>query len=91
MDRKEILKLYGFYENELTNNILSFWVPRCVDQEYGGFLNCFDNRGENLVSHDKYIWSQGRFVWLFPTLPHRGSGVLQGPAWAISHHSPTGS
>lgn len=68
MDRKEILKLYGFYENELTNNILSFWVPRCVDQEFGGFLNCFDNRGENLVSHDKYIWSQGRFVWLFARL-----------------------
>lgn len=64
----EINKLYGFYQNELVNNILHFWLPRCVDHEYGGFVNCFDNRGENLVSHDKYAWSQGRFVWLFARL-----------------------
>ena len=64
----EIQKLYGYYQNELVNNILGFWLPRCVDKEYGGFVNCFDNRGETLVSHDKYAWSQGRFVWLFARL-----------------------
>ena len=64
----EINQLYGFYQNELTNNILSFWLPRCEDRERGGFVNCFDNRGEKLVSHDKYAWSQGRFVWLFARL-----------------------
>ncbi len=68
MDYVELKKLYGFYSNELTNNILSFWLPRCEDKEYGGFLNCFDNAGRNLVSYDKYAWSQGRFVWLFARL-----------------------
>lgn len=68
MDYVELKKLYGFYANELTNNILSFWLPRCEDKEYGGFLNCFDNVGRNLVSYDKYAWSQGRFVWLFSRL-----------------------
>lgn len=57
--------LYDFYKKELTDNILSFWLTRCEDTQYGGFLNCFDNRGEHLVSHDKYTWSQGRFVWMF--------------------------
>lgn len=61
-------RLFGFYENELKQNILGFWLPRCVDRAYGGFLNCFDNRGERLVSYDKYAWSQGRFVWLFARL-----------------------
>lgn len=68
MDFSQINKLYGFYLNELKNNILSFWLPRCVDEEFGGFVNCFDNRGEKLVSHDKYAWSQGRFVWMFARL-----------------------
>lgn len=60
--------LTGFYENELVNNILSFWLPRCLDQEYGGYFNCFTNDGSKMVSKDKYTWSQGRFVWLFSRL-----------------------
>ena len=68
MDFAELYKLYGFYQNELKSNLLSFWLPRCEDKEYGGFLNCFDNSGEHLVSYDKYAWSQGRFVWLFSRL-----------------------
>lgn len=68
MNSCEKKKLKGFFENELTNQILSFWMPRCEDKEYGGFLNCFDNKGENLVSYDKYTWSQGRFVWMFSKL-----------------------
>ncbi len=60
--------LSGFYENELTNNILSFWLPRCLDKEYGGYFNCFTNDGSKMVSTDKYTWSQGRFVWAFSRL-----------------------
>jgi len=63
---RQLLK--GFYENELVNNILSFWLPRCLDREYGGYFNCFTNDGSKLVSQDKYTWSQGRFVWLFSRL-----------------------
>lgn len=68
MDFSEIKKLSGFYQNELKNNILEFWLPRCMDTECGGYVNCFDNRGEKLVSYDKYAWSQGRFVWMFSRL-----------------------
>lgn len=34
----------------------------------GGYFNCYDNTGRNLVSKDKYTWSQGRFVWIFSKL-----------------------
>ena len=61
-------KLFDYYSDELKNNILGFWLPRCEDKAFGGYLNCFDNRGENLVSYDKYTWSQGRFLWLFSKL-----------------------
>ncbi|MBQ7644283.1 MAG: AGE family epimerase/isomerase, partial [Spirochaetales bacterium] len=68
MNENEIRKLYDFYSDELRNNILRFWLPRCEDTQFGGYLNCFDNRGTKLVSYDKYTWSQGRFLWMFSKL-----------------------
>lgn len=76
MERRNLLQLTGFYENELTNQILSFWLPRCLDQVNGGYFNCFDNKGENLLSHDKYTWSQGRFAWLFAKLASTESPIF---------------
>ena len=68
MEEMERKCLYGFFENELKSQILPFWMPRCEDKEWGGFLNCFGNDSTQLFSYDKYTWSQGRFVWLFSRL-----------------------
>ena len=57
-----------FFKTELTDNLLYFWLPRCIDKENGGYLNCFSNDGSKLVSKDKYTWSQGRFLWTFSKL-----------------------
>lgn len=57
-----------FFKKELRENLLSFWLPRCLDEKFGGYLNCFTNNGERLVSYDKYTWSQGRFLWIFSKL-----------------------
>ena len=38
--------------NELKENLLGFWMPRCLDRENGGYFNCFTNDGsrpENTV------------------------------------------
>lgn len=76
MERSKIRELIGFYENELTNNILSFWLPRCIDHENGGYFNCFTNDGSKLISRDKYTWSQGRFVWMFSKLAMMDCGTF---------------
>ena len=68
MDCVKMRALKGFYEFELSNNILPFWLNKSVDHKYGGFFSCFDNHGQRLISTDKYTWSQGRFVWLFSKL-----------------------
>lgn len=68
MNRNEIRLYLGYYENELTNRLLAFWMPRCLDETNGGYFNCFNNEGSRLVSRDKYTWSQGRFVWAFSKL-----------------------
>ena len=65
LDMKEYL---SFFKQELTDNLLSFWMPRCLDKKNGGYLNCFTNDGSRLVSTDKYTWSQGRFLWMFSKL-----------------------
>ncbi|MBR4061215.1 MAG: AGE family epimerase/isomerase [Lachnospiraceae bacterium] len=76
MDKHETRALLGFYRNELSNNLLAFWLPRCVDEKNGGFLNCYDNLGVNLMSRDKYSWSQGRFVWIFAKLAEMDGGTF---------------
>ena len=68
MDKHDCLLQIGFYENELKENILPFWLERCEDKDNGGYFNCFTNDGKTLVSTDKYTWSQGRFLWLFSKL-----------------------
>ncbi|MDA8291940.1 MAG: AGE family epimerase/isomerase [Actinomycetota bacterium] len=53
-----------FYRRHLEEVVLPFWLERALDDEMGGMFTCFDNRGERLLSTDKYVWSQGRAVWL---------------------------
>ncbi len=76
MNTNLIKSLKGFYEHELCGNILPFWLPRCQDTKHGGYFNCYDNAGKALVSHDKYTWSQGRFVWMFSKLAGMESGTF---------------
>jgi N-acylglucosamine 2-epimerase len=47
---------------------MPFWLERGLDERYGGFHTCFDNRGRERTSTDKFTWSQGRFVWLLAHL-----------------------
>lgn len=49
---------------QLEDVILPFWLQSGPDERRGGFFTCFDNRGRQLLSTDKFTWSQGRFVWL---------------------------
>jgi len=76
ISKMRIREMLGFYENELVQNILFFWDEKCIDRVNGGFFNCFDNRGDHLVSRDKYTWSQGRFVWLFAKLSTMEGGTF---------------
>ncbi len=58
----------SFFRTELKDNLLFFWMERCLDEENGGYFNCFSNDGSRLVSTDKYTWSMGRFLWIFSRL-----------------------
>ena len=52
-----------FYKDILYTDILPFWEKYAPDTEHGGFFTCFSNDGGEMLSTDKYIWSQGRMLW----------------------------
>ena len=67
-EKIDLQKYLSLFKKELTENLLPFWMSRCLDRENGGYFNCFTNDGSRLISHDKYTWSEGRFLWMFSRL-----------------------
>lgn len=63
-------KLANKYKTELLDSVLPFWLDNSIDKEYGGFFTCLDRDG-SVYDTDKFIWLQGREVWLFSMLCNR--------------------
>ncbi|WP_290540340.1 AGE family epimerase/isomerase [Alistipes sp.] len=55
------------YKEELLGNVLPFWLDFSQDREFGGYYTCLDRKG-NVYDTDKFVWLQGREVWLFSML-----------------------
>lgn len=64
MDFKKIAQQY---KNELLNNVVPFWENHSKDEKFGGYFTCL-NRDGQVFDTDKFIWLQGRQVWMFSTL-----------------------
>lgn len=60
-------KLANQYKSELLDSVMPFWVGKSQDKEYGGYFSCLDNAG-NVYDTDKFVWMQGREVWMFSML-----------------------
>ncbi len=67
MDDARRRELLSVYRDGLLEDTLPFWLPRCVDEEHGGFLFARDRDG-TLLDTDKGLWQHGRFTWLLATL-----------------------
>ena len=74
---KDFKKLAGQYRNELLNKVVPFWEKHSKDEKLGGYFTCLDRQG-NVFDTDKFIWLQGREVWMFATLYNK---VEQRPEW----------
>lgn len=74
---QRIDELIAVYRDGLLHNTLPFWIPRCIDREYGGFMMAM-NRDGTIIDTDKGMWQQGRFTWL---LAHLYNTVEQRDEW----------
>ncbi len=63
----DLKKIECLYKDELLTNVLPFWLDKSQDLEYGGYFTCLDRKGD-VFDTDKFIWLQGRQVWMFSML-----------------------
>jgi N-acyl-D-glucosamine 2-epimerase len=62
-----LVQIQDRYRNIIENDLMRFW-QKAFDRTNGGIYTCFTNSGDRLLSTDKYIWSQGRMLWLLARL-----------------------
>ena len=55
------------YKSELLDRVMPFWMENSIDKEFGGYFTCIERNGE-VYDTDKFIWLQGREVWMLATL-----------------------
>ena len=67
MEEINFKQLSEQYRRELLDNVLPFWLEKSQDKEYGGYFTCLDREGK-VFDTDKFIWLQGREVWMFAML-----------------------
>lgn len=60
-------KLAEQYKKELLDNVLPFWLEKSQDKVHGGYFTCLDREG-NVFDRDKFVWLQGREIWMFSML-----------------------
>ncbi len=55
------------YRNELFGRLIPFWDKNGIDHEHGGFMCALDHDGAR-VNTDKFLWFQGRGIWVYTYL-----------------------
>ncbi len=70
-------KLIHQYKSALLDDVVPFWENNSKDERYGGYFTCLDRQGR-VYDTDKFIWLQGREVWMFSSLYNR---VEKKEAW----------
>ncbi|WP_315348803.1 AGE family epimerase/isomerase [Hoylesella saccharolytica] len=64
MDIKKYLETWAkSYKEDLTQNIMPFWMKYGVDKRNGGVYTCVDRDG-SLMDTTKSVWFQGRFAFV---------------------------
>lgn len=74
---KNFKKLAEQYKSALLQKVVPFWENHSKDEQFGGYFTCLDRQG-NVFDTDKFIWLQGREVWMFATLYNK---VERRPEW----------
>ena len=64
MNKTEYLEFWAnSYKNDLTQNIMPFWLKHGLDRQHGGIYTCLDRDG-SLMDTTKSVWFQGRFAFI---------------------------
>lgn len=67
MEENRLDSLINQYKSSLLDNVIPFWMTHSPDHEFGGYFTCLERDGR-VFDTDKFVWLQGREVWLFSML-----------------------
>lgn len=67
--KKYLYKYSAFYKASLFD-VIDFWTTNSLDNKYGGFFSCLDEKGETYDT-DKFVWLQCRQVWMYSVFYNR--------------------
>lgn len=62
-----LAELRDDYHDRLFNQYLPFWEKGGIDRQHGGFM-CELNDDGSVASDEKYVWYQGRGIWVYSFL-----------------------
>ena len=65
MQQEKLEKLYQMAVDDLTKNLLPWWMKYSVDEENGGFYGAVTNDNVPERKHSKFITLNARLVWTF--------------------------
>jgi mannose/cellobiose epimerase-like protein (N-acyl-D-glucosamine 2-epimerase family) len=63
-----LAQLASTLETELRENVVNFWLPRCLDEKHGGYLVDFDSTGRFVELDRKALVVQARMLWFLSRL-----------------------
>ncbi|MCS7024971.1 MAG: AGE family epimerase/isomerase [Bryobacteraceae bacterium] len=76
-------ELAARYRQNLFESVIPFWERHSLDPVHGGQFNCLERDGQ-VFDTRKYVWMQGRAVWMFSRLYNT---VERRPAWLAAARS----
>ena len=76
-DLAEVARLKARYRGNLEQSVIPFWLRHSLDRDNGGYFCCLARDG-TVFDTDKFMWLQGRGVWMLSRL---FTGYRAEPAW----------
>ena len=74
MNVKQVSACLEECRKHLTTELLPFWLDRCKDDKYGGFITHFDKDGKDAGTDEKSLISQTRTVYTMSAAHRAGYG-----------------
>lgn len=67
MTANSLQEISGRYRRALLDDVIPFWMDHSPDPEFGGYFTSLDRQG-TVYDTDKFVWLQGREIWMFSHL-----------------------
>ena len=77
METQDLERLEKEYRSALLDDCIPFWLKHSLDRECGGYFHQLDFDG-SVYDTDKYMWPQGREIWVFSMLYRQ---IEKRPEW----------